>query len=136
MMQKKNRTRRLPHDKVYTRIKCSPIHGVGVFAILPIPKGTPLFGDDDDELRWVGRAELGHLPREINRLYTDFCIAKDKGKWFGCPRSFNDMTIAWYLNDSRNANVGCDKNYRFHTLRDVKKGEELTVDYRTYNDSK
>jgi hypothetical protein len=33
----------LPHDDVYTRLQCSPIHGVGVFAIRDVPKGTNIF---------------------------------------------------------------------------------------------
>ena len=35
--------RKLPHEGVYTRIKPSNIHGVGVFAISDIPKGTYVF---------------------------------------------------------------------------------------------
>jgi SET domain-containing protein len=37
------------------------------------------------------------------------------------------------LNDSRKANVAADKDYRFYALRDIKAGEELTSDYRTYS---
>jgi hypothetical protein len=50
--------------------------------------------------------------------------------WVGC-----DLTVSWYLNSSSRPNVGCDKHCRFFALRDIKCGEEVTVDYRTYNES-
>ena len=50
----------------------------------------------------------------------------------GCPSNFNRLTMSWYLNESKNPNVRCDKSYNFWTLRNVKAGEELTVDYLSY----
>ena len=44
----------LPHEGVYARIKRSGTHGIGVFAIKNIKKGTNLFGSDN--LEWFGRA--------------------------------------------------------------------------------
>jgi len=99
-----------------------------------IPKGTYVFWGDDDNLIWLARAKLKGLPKAIRRLYEDFCIIKEHGKVYGCPKNFNAMTVPWYLNESRRPNVGCDKSYRFFALRDINVGEELTVDYRTYNE--
>lgn len=39
----------LPHHNVYTRLEYSLIHGVGVFAIRPIPAGTMIFEGDEAE---------------------------------------------------------------------------------------
>ena len=127
---------KLPHDGVYARIMPSKIHGVGVFAIQDIPKGTKLFQEDDSELIWMRRSalKLEELPKGIRQLYDQFCLIKDKGETYGCPKSFNLMTVAWYLNHSKTPNVGCDKDYTFFALRDIKKGEELTADYHTYNE--
>lgn len=126
----------MPHDEVYARLKPSKLHGVGVFAIRNIPKRTSLFGGDDSKLSWKKRRtlKLEALPPEIKKLYNQFCLIKDKGETYGCPESFNLMTISWYLNHSKTPNIGCDKNYNFFALRDIKAGEELTVDYHTYND--
>ena len=121
----------LPHDKVYCRIKPSPISGVGVFAIKDIPKGTYVFQDENEELVWIDRSEIKGLPSEIKRLYDDFCITN--GEKLGCPKNFNQMTVTWFLNNSKTPNMGCDKDYRFFALRDIKSGEELTLDYKTYN---
>lgn len=43
----------LPHHCVYARLGASKIHGVGVFAIMPIPKGTVVFAGDDQPIIWI-----------------------------------------------------------------------------------
>ena len=134
MTERPTKKVRLPHFGVYTRIRPSRLHGVGVFALRDIKKGTSIFYGDDDDLVWVKKVDLKGLPKEVRNLYEDFCIIKNKGKLYGCPRNFNLLTVAWYLNESKKPNVGCGKDYRFFALRDIKKGEELTVDYETYND--
>jgi len=126
----------MPHEGVYARLKPSNIHGVGVFAICDIPKGTYLFSEDESELIWTTKKalKLDEMPKEIRQLYDQFCLIKDKGVTYGCPRNFNLMTIAWYLNHSKTPNVGSDKDYTFYALRDIKKDEELTADYQGYNE--
>src|SRR5712671_4212872 len=89
--------RSLPHLNVYTRLKPSAIHGVGVFAIRNIPKGTRLF-DGNEEITWIDERQIAHLPQTLRKMYEDFCIIKD-GR-YGCPINFNSLTIGWYLNDS------------------------------------
>jgi SET domain-containing protein len=122
---------RLPHEGVYARIGRSKIHGVGVIAIAPIAKGTDLFPTDKSDVKWVEEADLPESPA-LRKFYHDFCI--HNGRTYGCPRSFNELTAAWYLNHSDQPNVRCDTKYRFFALRDIREGEELTVDYRTYSD--
>lgn len=116
----------LPHEDVYTRLGPSPIHGVGVFAIRPIPKGTKLFRNDLEEIEWVEEKEISDLPNAIRKLYEDFAIIVD-GR-YGCPSSFNRLTMSWYLNDSDDPNVAVDSEYRMSALRDIAELEELTID--------
>ena len=67
------------------------------------------------------------------KLYDDFCIIK--GNKYGCPINFNSLTVGWYLNESKeNPNVRATNDYDFIAIRDIKKGEELTVDYSTFSD--
>lgn len=134
-MKRKHRCK-MPHEGVYARISPSKIHGVGVFAIRPIPKGTKIFAGDDSGLIWMKRSalKLDELPQKVRQLYDQFCLIEDKGETYGCPKSFNLMTVAWYLNHSKTPNVGCDKDYVFFALRDIKAGEELTADYNAYNE--
>jgi SET domain-containing protein len=127
----------VPHDGVYTRIKPSKIHGVGVFAIRAIPKGTSIFSNDDAPIVWVKKDKIKRLRGEIRRLYEDFCIIKDNGEIFGCPVNFSLMTVAWFLNEPKlgqKPNVGCRKDYTFYALCDIAAGEELTVDYSTFSE--
>ncbi|MGO8928808.1 MAG: SET domain-containing protein-lysine N-methyltransferase [Limisphaerales bacterium] len=123
---------KVPHYGVYARIGRSKLHGVGIIAIRSIRKGTYIFSPDDDKLRWVKVSEIRCLPKEIRKLYEDFCIRK--GARYLCPITFNKLTPAWYLNESRSPNVAADRDYRFYALRHIKKGEELTVDYSTYSE--
>jgi hypothetical protein len=108
------------------------VHGVGIIAISPIKKGTYVFSPDDDKLLWVKTTAINLLPKEIKRLYQDFCIKK--GNKYGCPTRFNKLTPAWFLNHSTNPNVAADSSYRFYALKNIKKGNELTADYRKYSD--
>jgi len=122
----------LPHEGVYVRLKPSKRHGVGVFAIRRIPKGTYVFRDDNEQIVWVEKGKTEGLPEAVRELYEDFCIIKN-GQ-YGCPRSFDALTPAWYLNHSDKPNMAADSETRFYALRNIRKGEELTVDYRTYSE--
>jgi hypothetical protein len=70
--------------------------------------------------------------RESAARVNDFSIIK--GALYGCPTSFNRLTPAWYINESKKPNARCDENYYFRALRNVDAGEELTVDYGTFSD--
>jgi hypothetical protein len=122
----------LPHEGVWTRLKPSKIHGVGVFAIRDIPKGTCVFLHDDQPIVWIDRKSVDNLPLSLKKLYDDFCIVK--GDEYGCPKHFDALTTSWYLNHSDEPNVAADEDYRFHAIRDIRAGEELTASYHTYSD--
>jgi hypothetical protein len=122
----------LPHQNVYARIKPSKIHGVGVFAVRKIPKGRYIFSEDNDPIVWVDRKSVKKLPKALKDFYDDFCIITRTK--YGCPRHFDALTTSWYLNHSERPNVAADRNYRFYALRDIKAGEELTVNYKTYSE--
>lgn len=121
----------LPHQHVYARIQCSPIHGVGVFAIQPISKGTYIFPPDNDSVVKIEAIQLVGIPKALKAMYDDFC-PESEGV-YTCPTSFNKLTPAWFLNDSLKPNVGPDRQLRFLALRDIHVGEELTADYTTYS---
>jgi hypothetical protein len=129
-------TRAKPRKGLYTRLGCSPIHGVGVFAIKKIPKGTLLFSGDTDEMLWV---KLENLPKQtaLRKFYEDFGVWKN-GRC-GCPEHFHRLTMSWYINDPKKGqrpNVECDDGYEFLALRNINEGEELTVDSTSYSDHK
>jgi hypothetical protein len=106
---------------------------VGVFAIVPIPKGTYVFEPDDDDLIEVSADDVDGYPAEVRRLYEDFCVRK--GETYQCPSSFNRLTPSWFLNMSKNPNMAADLSLKFYAIRDIEVGEELTADYDAYSNS-
>jgi len=122
-----------PHQGVYVRLGPNRARksGVGVFAIRRVPKGALIFSGENEEILWVKRESLpeGGTAR---KLYDDFGIIKPK--YYGCPTSFNRLTPAWFLNESKKPNARCDENYHFYAAREIAQGEEITVDYSTLNE--
>jgi hypothetical protein len=120
------------HAGVYTRLQKSDHHGIGVFAILDIPESTNVFAGDTNKVREIDKNDMTYVQPEIRQLYEDFCVWKE-GKIKG-PTNFNNLTVGWYLNHSDAPNVKFNDEFDFIATRLIKKGEELTADYRTYDD--
>ncbi|MBI2407354.1 MAG: SET domain-containing protein [Gemmatimonadetes bacterium] len=125
-------TKRKPHDGVYARIGMSRVHGVGVLAIRDIPAGVLVFAGESERVRWVSRAYVRRLPKATRALYEDFGMVA--GNMIGVPSSLNMLSVGWYVNHSERPNVEAGDDGRFRTLRRIRKGEELTADYRTFVD--
>jgi hypothetical protein len=128
---------KLPHDGVWVRLGLSPIEGVGVFAIRPIPKGTDIFANDGVPLVWVDKADLERagLTAAERDLYRDFGI--NRGDRIGCPANFHNLTPGWYLNEPKpgeRANVRTADGLVFLAARDIAEGEELTIDYESFSE--
>ncbi|HEY3489626.1 MAG TPA: SET domain-containing protein [Candidatus Deferrimicrobiaceae bacterium] len=124
----------LPHTNSYTRLKPSTVHGVGVFAIRDIPEGTNVFADDKGNMVWVTTDKLEGLAPEIIKLFDDFCVLKEN-KYY-CPDSFNNLTVGWYINHSKDkTNVKCTDDYDFIATKHIKIGDELLADYESYSDN-
>lgn len=127
----------LPHKDVYCRVGRSKVHGVGVIAIIDIPKGFNPFKHSLDKVKKFKKKDiLKGLKPGHKKLYTDFCA--EEGEYLWTPVHFNRMDISWFLNHSKTPNVrAADKTGSyFHTLRKIKAGEELFSDYNTYCESK
>lgn len=125
----------LPHHNVYARLGASKIHGVGVFAILPIPKGTVVFAGDEQPIVWVKKSLIQNLEPAQQKLYNDFGL--HRGDAIACPASFNSVTPGWCVNHNPdNANLDYDsENMEFVSNRDIAIGEELTSNYHSYSDN-
>jgi SET domain-containing protein len=124
--------KKMPHDGVYARIGLSRIHGVGVLAIRDIPAGTLVFHGESEAVRWLSRAAVRRLPKAIRALYEDFGMVW--GDRIGVPPTLNMLSVGWYVNHSDRPNVEAGDDARFRALRRIRKGEELTADYRTFTD--
>ena len=124
------RIRPSPHDGVFVRIARSSVHGIGVRAIRSIPAGTTLFRSDRARIVWVPGTVVRRLPAELRQIYDDFAMRW--GDRYGVPRHLDLLTVGWYVNHSETPNVEADEAAYFRSLRDIRRGEELTADYRTF----
>lgn len=112
-------------------LKPSNIHnaGVGLFVLHDIEKDTRLriYGDQiEDDIDRARRLEEKDIPEEL----LAYCVHKGNGI-IACPHDFGKMEIGWYMNHSANPNVRQEKHKWFFAIRDIKKGEELLLDYNT-----
>ena len=103
-------------------------HGQGVVAKNPIKK------NQSANLWRAGDWKIWN-PKTFEKLKwcNKWCIyAWDK---FYGPADPKNMSLAWYVNHSSTPNVECsyDKrgNWKFIALRNIRTGEELTVNYST-----
>jgi len=141
MAKKAALIRNLEH-KTYCRLAASKLHGVGVVAVRDIPSDVNPFqsssGKDVDVVLLTG-AEVERLSAPVKKMIKDYCgYDKKKDKW-GIPSDgFNNINITFYMNHSKKPNIGVfDTGKRglslvtFKTLRAIKAGEELLIDYNT-----
>lgn len=102
-------------------------HGIGVLAVHDIDKDTHLrlFGDKETvTLRSIAR------PKDtVPEVFQQFCM--DRGDELICPKDFGHMYVGWYLNHSKSPNAFRDDDFKWYALRDIKAGEEITIDYNS-----
>ncbi len=127
---KKEVLKHLTQD-LYCRLGVSGVQGVGVFAIRAIPKGIhPLRSWlPKDEVR-VEFADLKTLPASIRKQIDLFCYVDYEEKYANVPSiGLNAMSISIYLNHSKTPNLAFDEDEELVSLRAIKSGEELFIDY-------
>lgn len=120
----------------YVMIKPSPLHGIGVFAIRDIPKGTKnIFSEGVGEWIKISKEEVAALPMASRDLIENHCLFDDDC-YFVPDYGFKLVDLVIYLNHSETPNVSSINDGEFfEALRDIKEGEELLVDYGTIVES-
>lgn len=116
-------------EDVYCRIDASPIHGVGVFAMRTIPKGVDplksLVPRDEIELK---SADIAGLPEGVLAQMEKYCFF-DGDQILASANGLNTVDMAIYINHSKSPNLRLVAPGQFETMRTIKKGEELVMDY-------
>mgnify|MGYP003339610174 FL=1 len=116
-------------QEVFCRLGLSKTHGVGVFALRAIPKGSnPLVSWLDSQEIAFTQKELEAIPKEVKKQIALFCYYDTK-KTLVPKIGLNAMTMGIYLNHSKKPNIELKKSGQFKTLRAIKRGEELLLDY-------
>jgi SET domain-containing protein len=130
-MPKQTLLHQLQHQTFIT-LKPSPTHGIGVFALVDIPKGTKnLFSNDTSEWIHLTTEEVESLPVQSKSLIENFCLYDADG-YFVPEYGFKMMDLVVYLNHSDTPNVvSVNDGEYFETIKEIKVGEELFIDYGT-----
>jgi SET domain-containing protein len=120
----------------YVMIKPSPLHGIGVFAIKDIPKGTKnIFSKGVGDWIKVSKEEVEALPQHSKDLIENHCLF-DENFYFIPDYGFKLVDLVIYLNHSETPNViSLNDGEEFEAIRDIANGEELLVDYGTIVES-
>ncbi len=108
-------------------LKPSPGKGIGVFSIEEIPEGKRLYWQ---KTRVIPKRKL-RRNKILRFLCNTYGVEIEKG--YECPRNFQRMEIMWFLNHSNNPNLSTGKSFYFVNKK-IKKGEELTIDYREFKE--
>lgn len=112
-------------ESLFVRVATSKIHGLGVFAKKKIPQGTCIIEYDGER---ITRAQGEKRHKIQARTGAFYVFALDK-KW-----AVDGATGG----DARRINHGCDPNCKYEikkgkiwilSIRNIKKGEELTYNY-------
>ena len=108
---------------VLSRIAPSKIHGVGVFALRDIPKGTKLNADMMSKLYTLPIEFFTHLRPEVQKIIIERWPNVYNGSRFIYP----DTRIQAFMNHSEKPNYSATNDV---TLGDIKVGEEITENYK------
>lgn len=123
----------------YCRLAPSKISGVGVFSVRDIPKNkNPFLGILNKKWAKFNIKELSQIDKEVLKMVDDFFVIEKDGTIYLPEDGLSGIDVSFFPNHSKKPNlkISWDKETDvlfFKTLRKIKKGEELTADYSTYD---
>ena len=117
-------------QQTWIALKPSATHGIGVFAICDIPKGTRnIFSKDTGNYIPLSFTEVEQLPVHTKNFIETYYLYDDN-HYFIPSHGCKIMDMANYLNHSSTPNIiSIEEGLWFEAIRDIKEGEELFVDY-------
>ena len=117
-------------NNTWVMIKPSGIHGIGVFAVRDIPNGcNQMFSTEMGEWTTVPKIEINELPQHAQDIVENYCLY-DEANYFLPAQGFKAIDLSLFLNHADIPNIiSVNDGAYFETIRDIKKGEELLIDY-------
>ncbi len=117
-------------NQTYVMLQSSLVHGIGVFAIQPIPRGCRnIFSKDSGEWIKVPITEVETLPEHSRSLIETYCLF-DEENYFVPESGFKTIDPVIYLNHSAQPNIiSINDGEEFEALVDIAPGQELLVNY-------
>lgn len=123
MTENKQRQIDLLNSRVKTRLAPSEIHGVGVFAMRDLFKGEKLYANDAPFVYSLTYTDLKKLRKEVREILLEQWPNIINGSRFAYPST----NIQAHMNHSEQNNYDAINDV---VITDIKKGEEITEDYR------
>lgn len=129
-MSKKEKLLQELRSRTFVTLKPSAVAGIGVFALVDIPKGQRgIFSSDTSEWIEVSKTEVEQLPDHSRKLVENFCLY-DADHYYIPEYGFKMADLVVYLNHADDPNMmSINEGDDFETLREIKAGEELFIDY-------
>ena len=142
MISKTKLIKHLEND-IYCRVGVSELHGVGVIAIKDIGKGINPFKNlshEKEKIITLTDNDLKNVDDSVKKVMTDFFGTGNSNTYDVLCYGPNYLNISYYLNHSTKPNLdlveGKSEYYEFVTNKEIKKGEELLINYKLYDDIK
>ena len=114
---------------IKTKVKPSSIEGLGLYADEDILKGAVVWLHDPILDGWFYADELNRYTESMKDYIKHFCCYdKEKQAWIKSCDNAN------WMNHSKKPNLGSPDYYIHVALKDIKTGEELTLNYDKIGD--
>ena len=113
------------NKEVWCTLAPSKIHGVGVFAIRNIPKGTVLFKGESEGANYfyLSEEEFGRIVEPIRNILIDRHLqCEGKEMWVCHPNGDAKLLCFMNHNDKPNSDG-------YKALTEIKAGEEVTENF-------
>lgn len=119
---------------VKTYLAPSKIHGIGLFAAEPIPKGTPTWKFMDGFDLAINKEDINKLSDPARKQFENYAyLNQQTGKYILC---FDDSRFMNHSTDPNTKSSASDEDVDV-AMKDIQKDEEITTDYREFDsDSK
>ncbi len=123
-------------NEMFVMLRSSATHGIGVFALTDIPKGTRnIFSKETGGWIQLSLEEAEQLP-EHSRNFIETYYLFDEQQYYIPDHGCKVMDMANYLNHSHTPNIiSIEDGKWFEALRDISQGEELFVNYEKIVDN-
>lgn len=110
-----------------TRLQSSPLHGIGVYTVEPVARGTLVWTFHPGfDVEWDD-ATVAQLPEPAQRFLKMHAYrALETG------RLTLNTDYAKHMNHSDTPNLISDAHSNYYAARDLAAGEELLCDYRAF----
>lgn len=125
----------------FSKIGVSKIHGVGVVAIKDIPEKVNVFVKSNEKffekMAYFNEQELTSLFKSnIISFLKHFFAKNTDGNYYFPIEGLNSLDVSFYLNHSNSPNLKSKFDplsksafLTFFSIREIKEGEELTINY-------